>query len=139
MPANEQTWRDQKLLHVVFGITSIVMLLSTIWMLAKDHSREWKNYQRRFQNLEAYTANARLSEEETADYYAKEAQLKHQVEVAQSEAPPKEVVDAFVEEAKKKQADKKVGDRYPYRVDRIENAYEKLLQTRRAAMQQGTK
>ena len=26
MPANEQTWRDSKLLHVVFGISSIVML-----------------------------------------------------------------------------------------------------------------
>ncbi|HET6878623.1 MAG TPA: PDZ domain-containing protein, partial [Pirellulales bacterium] len=135
MPANEQTWRDQKLLHVVFGVTSIVMLLSTIWMLAKDHSREWKNYQRRFQHLEAYTANARLSEEETADYYAKEDELKHKLRIAKSEAPPKELIDAFVAEAKQKQDDKRVGNRYPYNVDRIERNYEKLLQTRRAAMQ----
>jgi mono/diheme cytochrome c family protein len=137
MPANEQTWRDQKLLHVVFGITSILMLLCTIWMMAKDHSREWKNYQRRFQHLEAYTANARLSEEETADYYAKEKELKQKVRVAKSEAPAKGVVDAFVEEANKKQADKNVGSRYPYNVDRIKNQYQNLVQVRRAATQGG--
>src|SRR5215469_14372022 len=108
MPANEQTWRDQKLLHVVFGVTSIIMLLATIWMLAKDHSREWKNYQRRFQNLEAFTANARLSEEETAAYYVKKEQLDKLVKVAQSEVPSKEVVDTFVDEAKQK-ADSKQG------------------------------
>ncbi|HVX15533.1 MAG TPA: PDZ domain-containing protein [Pirellulales bacterium] len=137
MPANEQTWRDQKLLHVVFGVTSIVMLLSTIWMLAKDHSREWKNYQRRFQRLEAYTADARLSEEETADYYAKEKELEHLVAVARSSAPPAEVVDSFVEEAKKKASDKNVGSRYTYRVDRIEKAQEELAKARRSARSRG--
>src|SRR5581483_6055477 len=102
MPANEQTWRDQKLLHVVFGLTSIIMLLSTIWMMAKDHNREWKVYQRQFSNLEAYTAGARLNEQESADYYAREKELGDKVEVARSKVPADE---AFLSEAQKKQSD----------------------------------
>ncbi len=46
MPATEQTWRDSKLLHLVFGVTSLLMLVCTIWMLAADHRREWKDYQK---------------------------------------------------------------------------------------------
>ncbi|HWB11032.1 MAG TPA: c-type cytochrome [Pirellulales bacterium] len=126
MPANEQTWRDQKLLHVVFGLTSIIMLLSTIWMMAKDHNREWKVYQRQFRNLEAYAAGGRLNEQESAEYYAREKELKHKVEVAQSEVPPAE---PFVDEAKKKQDD----SRYAYRLDRIEEAKGELVAAERAA------
>src|SRR5579863_3078113 len=126
MPANEQTWRDQKFLHVVFGLTSIIMLLSTIWMMAKDHNREWKVYQRQFRNVEAYAAGGRLNEQESADYYARERELKHKVEVAQSEIPP---IEAFLGEAQKKQDD----SRYAYRVDRIEEAKRDLGETVRVA------
>src|SRR5487761_1300709 len=133
MPANEQTWRDQKLLHLAFGVTSIVMLLSTIWMLAKDHNREWKVYQRKFRNLEAYTADARLSEQESADYYARRKDLQHKLEVARSEAPPRDVVDAFVREAQSKKDDPKLAERYPYRLDRIETAYAALEEAERTA------
>ncbi|HEV3340878.1 MAG TPA: hypothetical protein VG125_10995 [Pirellulales bacterium] len=130
MPANEQTWRDQKLLHVVFGLTSIIMLLSTIWMMAKDHNREWKVYQRQFRNVEAYTAGARKNEEESADYYARRKALKHQVEVAQSKVPPSE---AFKGEASKKQDDA----RYGYRLGRIEDAKKALVEADRAARSPG--
>ena len=39
MPASEKTWRDQKTLHIVFGCTSLLMLIATVWMFAADHSR----------------------------------------------------------------------------------------------------
>ena len=45
MPATEQTWRNQKVLHIVFGATTLVMVIATLWLLAKDHSREWKDWQ----------------------------------------------------------------------------------------------
>ena len=48
MPATEKTWYNQKTMHVVFGFTSIAMLLATLLMFAKDHNRSWKGYQRRF-------------------------------------------------------------------------------------------
>ena len=133
MPANEQTWRDQKSLHLVFGVTSIIMLLSTIWMLAKDHNREWKVYQRQFRNVEAYTANARLNEQESADYYAREKELKRRVEVAQSEQPPENLVEAFVAEAETKKGD----SRYGYRSDRIEKAKEALQHAELVARKPG--
>ena len=32
-------------MHVIFGISALVMLVGTIWMLAKDHNREWRKWQ----------------------------------------------------------------------------------------------
>lgn len=133
MPANEQTWRDQKSLHVVFGVTSIIMLLSTIWMMSKDHNREWKVYQRQFRNLDAYSANAKLQDEESADYYARKDVLKHKVDVAKSEQPSQDVVSAFVSEADRQNGDKKIGNRYSYNTDRINSANDKLAEAERTA------
>ena len=39
MPATEQTWRVSKLMHLIFGISALAMLITTIWMLAADHRR----------------------------------------------------------------------------------------------------
>ncbi len=46
MPATEQTWRDQKLMHRIFGVSGFLLLISTIWMFMADHTREWKHFQR---------------------------------------------------------------------------------------------
>ena len=121
MPATEQTWRNQRLLHVIFGITGVLMLLCTLWMMAADHNREWKVVQRQFRNLESYTAASRISGEESADYYERERQLKKQVDEARSEAPQPELIDEF-----KRVADQEAHNGYD--VDRIERAYEKLVQ-----------
>ncbi len=124
MPATEQTWYNQKLLHVIFGATGVLMLLCTLWMLAADHNREWKVVQRQFRNLESYTAASRLSGEESAEYYLRQRQLKAQVEEAQSEAPPRELIDEF-----KRVANQEAHN--GYNVDRIDNAYEQLVQAHR--------
>lgn len=125
MPATEQTWYNQKLLHVIFGITGVLMLLCTLWMMAADHNREWKVVQRQFRNLESYTAAARISGEESADYYARERQLKEQVKEAQSEAPPRELIDEFERVANQEAHN-------GYNLDRIESAFEKLVQAESA-------
>src|SRR5262245_7705468 len=52
MPATEETYRPQPLLHLVFAVSSIAMLLSTVWMVMADHLRPWKQEQRRFQAIE---------------------------------------------------------------------------------------
>ena len=49
MPATEETYRSQPTLHLVFAISSIAMLLSTVWMVMADHLRPWKEVQREFQ------------------------------------------------------------------------------------------
>lgn len=48
MPASEGFYRDQKKLHVFFFVMSLLLLIATIWMLAEDHLRPWKVYQREF-------------------------------------------------------------------------------------------
>lgn len=58
MPATEQTWRDHKVLHILFGVSAVVMLLATLWMVAKDHNREWKRWQLADRKKEAKTIQA---------------------------------------------------------------------------------
>jgi cbb3-type cytochrome oxidase cytochrome c subunit/peptidoglycan hydrolase CwlO-like protein len=52
MPASEETYRSQPTLHLIFAISSIAMLLSTVWMVMADHLREWKRVQREFHVVE---------------------------------------------------------------------------------------
>ena len=52
MPASEETYRSQPTLHLVFAISSIAMLLSTVWMVMADHLRQWKQVQREFHTVE---------------------------------------------------------------------------------------
>ena len=53
MPATESYSRDVKKVHVVFAITSIVLLGVTLWMIASDHAREWHGYERTFEDVQA--------------------------------------------------------------------------------------
>ena len=39
MPATEEPYRNQRALHVVFGVSSIGLLLATVWMILADHLR----------------------------------------------------------------------------------------------------
>ena len=52
MPATEQTWRSQKGMHVIFAISGIALLASTIWMFQADHDRQWKRFQKTARRIE---------------------------------------------------------------------------------------
>ena len=62
MPATEQTWRNQKVMHIIFGGSALVMLIATLWMLAKDHNREWKEWQLANRQKEAWMTQAMREE-----------------------------------------------------------------------------
>ena len=62
MPATEETYRSQPILHLVFAISSIAMLLSIVWMVVADHFRPWKQVQREFQKIEREKLKASLEE-----------------------------------------------------------------------------
>ncbi len=95
MPATEQTWRDSKLMHLVFGITSILMLVCTIWMLAADHRREWKVYQRKFQGIEAWTAQARLNQQASAQYENDVREAEEKLAETREQVPAGTLVNQF--------------------------------------------
>ena len=59
MPATDTFWRNLKRMHVVFAASAIALLVATLWMMAKDHADEWRDYQRTFERIEA----ARLEQE----------------------------------------------------------------------------
>ena len=52
MPATEETYYRQPTMHIVFGISSIAMLLAIVWMIMADHLRPWKEVQREFHQVE---------------------------------------------------------------------------------------
>ncbi len=97
MPANEQTWRNPKLMHLVFAISAIAMLITTIWMMADDHNRPWKDYQRTFHSLDVSTTRWRAEEQDSADYEQKLRALEAAASAAKHEftASDAAAVDKF--------------------------------------------
>jgi cytochrome c551/c552 len=83
MPATEKTWRDQARMHVLFGISALVMLGGTIWMLAKDHSREWQKWQLDDRGIQRWTTEAQLAQSQV-DSTARLGELKKGLDEAQS-------------------------------------------------------
>jgi mono/diheme cytochrome c family protein/cbb3-type cytochrome oxidase cytochrome c subunit len=52
MAATDQTYRNQRTLDVVFGVSCVLMLLSILWMFVQDFNREYKTVQRDFRDVE---------------------------------------------------------------------------------------
>jgi len=100
MPATEQTWRNPKLMHVVFGISGVAMLLTTVWMLAADHNREWKPVQRKFREIETWYTDAKISEQNDAAFKDQTAELEKAVAKAEAAPPSEQLVVAFLDEAR---------------------------------------
>ncbi|MFO1021454.1 MAG: c-type cytochrome [Planctomycetales bacterium] len=85
MPATEQTWRDLKLMHLVFAISSLALFGATLWMMAKDHDREWRVYQKKFTKLDADQIAKKEKALETPAYDKSKDDLKKQVEAGREE------------------------------------------------------
>ncbi len=97
MPANEQTWRNQTQMHLIFGISSAAMLVATVWMIADDHNREWKTYQETYyEDLETWTLQSRIYQQMATDY---EGGRRARADVLQQQkelAPPAEFGELFL-------------------------------------------
>src|SRR3954471_22634315 len=129
MPATEKTWRDQTRMHVIFGISALVMLGGTIWMLAKDHNREWREWQLNDRARERWTVEAQLAQAE-ADSTVQLKQLRQDLITAQSSRVDPSLVDQFkqlvVAEDERVQGDKKSGKGLDF--SKIDAARERLMQ-----------
>lgn len=96
MPATEKTWYDQKLLHLIFGCTSLLMLVSVIWMIAQDHEREWKNHQREFRTIQQKQLRGQLAAEQKLHAEVVE-QAEMQLANAESQLPDAAIIQEFKE------------------------------------------
>ena len=52
MAATDQTYRNIRATHVVFGVSCVLMLGSVLWMCYQDYNREYKPIQRTFRDVE---------------------------------------------------------------------------------------
>lgn len=82
-------------MHVIFGVSGLAMLGTTIWMLAADHEREWKDSQRTFRKVEAWTTQSRLDSQKTAEYEARRKELEAALDKAKSDPPDPNLVTQF--------------------------------------------
>ncbi len=63
MAASDQTYRNQRQLDIAFGVSSVLMLFSIVWMFVDDYNREWKPEQRRFRDVETAMAQRQALEQ----------------------------------------------------------------------------
>ena len=71
-------------LNLWFTLSSLLLLVSALWMVLDDWSRGWKRYQREFRQIEITRAREQLGTPEAQSVLTEEARLKE--ELAQSEA-----------------------------------------------------
>ncbi len=90
MPASEQTWYDQKVMHIIFGATALVMTIATLWMLAKDHNRQWKSVQLENRKKSAWIIQAR--HDALADQFSSKLE-DFDKELRQAESEPVDPAD----------------------------------------------
>jgi cbb3-type cytochrome oxidase cytochrome c subunit len=82
-------------MHVIFGISSLVLLLTTIWMLADDHMREWKSYQRNFHRIQSGLTELRVDSAQTLAYNRELSELEDAYTATLRHVPDKAAVDEF--------------------------------------------
>ena len=94
MPATEKTWRDQKMMHIIFGASSLLMLVATLWLMAKDHNREWKDWQLDNRKKEAWMIQA---SHDSLDYQMAEKMADYDAEMlrVQAESLAPGVIEQF--------------------------------------------
>src|SRR5947208_17103128 len=56
MAATDKPFNNQRTLDIVFAVSNILMLLSVVWMLVQDYTREYKTEQRVFRDVEVVLA-----------------------------------------------------------------------------------
>src|SRR4051794_5829406 len=94
MPATEQTWRNQRTLHVFFGVSALVMAVATVVMMMRDHNREWKQWQLKDRHKDAWMIESRR--DALADQYSTRMdQFEEEIRKYDSQAYPPGLIDKF--------------------------------------------
>ena len=121
MPATEQTWRSLKLLHVVFAVSAVVLLVATVMMLAADHNRPWKKYQREFRDLETWSAAARVDEQASQAHQEQARELEDSLAATRRADLEPALVESFVSQMRAVPADAQAADRVRLDADQLQS------------------
>jgi len=86
-------------LNAWFAGSSLLLLVSTVWMVLDDWSRPWKGYQREFRQIEIQRAEAQLDSPEAKEALAAETRAREDLAAAQQRlAGNKSQLDAAQQE-----------------------------------------
>jgi mono/diheme cytochrome c family protein len=85
MAASDQTYRSQPALHLVFAVSSVAMLATTVWMFWDDYNRPYKHEQRVFRQVEEELAKRSILAAAPTDVH-REAVVKAEKNVAHARA-----------------------------------------------------
>ncbi len=97
MAATDKPYRNQYKLDIVFGVSCILLLLSTGWMLYDDHARPFKPIQRKFRDVEEALYVQQMAEKFPQDHLDEVTEMQKQVKEAQKAvAEAKKAVGAKV-------------------------------------------
>src|SRR5213593_1231801 len=70
-------------LNVVFAASSLFLFLSVVWMVWDDYDRDWKNTQRRFEQLEVQLQTAQknvsANQKKVDELQAKQAEVENRL------------------------------------------------------------
>ena len=96
MAPSDKTYYSVKRLHAVFAVASVALLAVTVWMLAADHRREWKRYQRTFRDrVEPWLTESRIRQEQTEQFRAAQKEFAAAVDKACAEVPDETLIERF--------------------------------------------
>src|SRR5207249_9655568 len=116
-PSRPEPGRDPEMagrtasLNVVFAATSVGLLLATTYMIWDDYNRDWKNYQKRFNQLEV-----KLTQDQVQQALGKVDAGRRQQVQAQLVQGEKEIA-AHRDEVRKAEQDSSKLDAEWYRTD----------------------
>ena len=126
MPSPDATYYNIKRLHLVFAVSSLALLAVTVWMVAADHLREWKVYQRTYRDrVEPWLTEAQIRQEETGDFTARQEDLAAALDEASRAVPERGLIDRFCQQLRGDASRRKAG---APNVEKIEAAYDALAE-----------
>ena len=85
MPASDKCFYNLKTLHVVFALSSAVMLVSAIWMMAADHNDEWRRWQSKWDKVQSRRLQDDMRAIQTEKHQSEVARLREKMSRADSE------------------------------------------------------
>lgn len=126
MPASENTWRDLKTLHVVFGFTGLLLLIATVALFAADHRREWKRYQRKMRDIDVRLTDWQIAAEEARTGEAARKAIEDELSTAKANPPSKEAFESFITELNRYNAEQGGEGEHP-RAAELKSRYDEVV------------
>ncbi len=114
MPTPDETYFNLRRMHAAFALAALGLLAATVWMIAADHHRPWRRYQRQFRDrIEPWLTEAEIRRRQTDAYDERREALTQVLAEALAAVPEGDAVERLVAELGAQEID----------ADRVEQAY----------------